>query len=49
MVVDADDRGVMREILKNSMLSEAYLTLGRDLEAMDAKSPQDIYKLSTLT
>jgi 26S proteasome regulatory subunit N1 len=32
------------EIINNSKLSEHYLSLARDLDVMDPKSPEDIYK-----
>ena len=33
------------EILSNSKLSERYLALARDLDVMEAKLPEDIYKM----
>ena len=32
------------EILNNIRLSEHFLTLARDLDVMEAKTPEDIYK-----
>lgn len=32
------------EIFNNSRLSEHFLSLARDLDVMEAKSPEDIYK-----
>ena len=45
MVLDDDDREQLQEIINNSKLSEGYLTLARDIEVMEAKSPEDIYKV----
>ncbi|KAL6185843.1 hypothetical protein ACLB2K_041966 [Fragaria x ananassa] len=38
----------MQDIINNTRLSEGYLTLARDLEVMEAKTPQDIYKAHLL-
>ncbi|XP_059449342.1 26S proteasome non-ATPase regulatory subunit 2 homolog A-like isoform X3 [Corylus avellana] len=48
MVADDDDREVLQEIINNSKLSEGYLTLARDIEVMEPKSPEDIYKAHLL-
>ncbi|KAI4378486.1 hypothetical protein MLD38_015959 [Melastoma candidum] len=45
MVADDDDREVLQGIVNNSKLSEGYLTLARDVVVMEAKSPEDIYKV----
>ncbi|KAL2937872.1 26S proteasome non-ATPase regulatory subunit 2-like protein A [Bienertia sinuspersici] len=45
MVSDDDDRELCQDIINNSKLSEGYLTLARDIEVMEAKSPEDIYKI----
>ncbi|KAJ3225375.1 proteasome regulatory particle base subunit [Clydaea vesicula] len=34
----------LNEIINNSKLSEHFLSLGRDLDVMEAKTPEDIYK-----
>ncbi len=34
----------LREIISNSKLSEHYLTLARDLDVVEAKTPEDVYK-----
>ena len=47
MVADDDDREVLQEIINNSKLSEGYLTLAQDIEVMEPKSPEDIYKVET--
>jgi 26S proteasome regulatory subunit N1 len=47
MVADDNDREVLQEIINNDKLSEGYLTLARDIEAMEPKSPEDIYKVRT--
>lgn len=45
MCADDDDREALQEIINNSKLSEGYLTLARDIEVMEPKSPEDIYKV----
>jgi 26S proteasome regulatory subunit N1 len=45
MAADDDDREALQEIINNSRLSEGYLTLARDIEVMEPKSPEDIYKV----
>ena len=47
MVVDNDDKEVLHEIINNNKLSEGYLTLARDIEVMEPKSLEDIYKVGT--
>lgn len=44
MVSDDSDREVLQDIINNVKLSEGYLTLARDVEVMEAKTPEDIYK-----
>ena len=39
-----DDLDAVQEILSNAKLSEHYLALARDLDVMEAKTPEDIYK-----
>ncbi|VFQ88011.1 unnamed protein product [Cuscuta campestris] len=39
-----EERELLREIVNNAKLSEGYLALGRDVEVMEPKSPEDIYK-----
>jgi 26S proteasome regulatory subunit N1 len=41
------DREVLEEIINNTKLTEGYLTLARDIEVMEPKSPEDIYKVWT--
>ncbi|RVX09512.1 26S proteasome non-ATPase regulatory subunit 2-like A [Vitis vinifera] len=48
MVVDNDEREALQDIINNSKLSEGYLTLARDIEVMEPKSPEDIYKAHLL-
>ena len=45
--IASDDivREVLEEIINNTKLSEGYLTLARDIEVMEPKSPEDIYKV----
>lgn len=45
MVADDDEREALQDIINNSKLSESYLTLARDIEVMEPKSPEDIYKV----
>lgn len=42
---DDEEREGLQEIINNSKLSEGYLTLARDIEVMEPKSPEDIYKV----
>ncbi|XP_031255304.1 26S proteasome non-ATPase regulatory subunit 2 homolog A [Pistacia vera] len=48
MVADDDDRYVLQDIINNIRFSEGYLTLARDIEVMEPKSPEDIYKAHLL-
>ncbi|AES89702.1 putative 26S proteasome regulatory complex, non-ATPase subcomplex, Rpn1 subunit [Medicago truncatula] len=48
MVNDDEEREVLQDIINNSKLSEGYLTLARDIEVMEPKSPEDIYKAHLL-
>lgn len=45
MVADDGDREVLQELINNSKLSEGYLTLTHDIEVIEPKSPEDIYKV----
>ena len=45
MAADDDDREDLQDIINNTKLSEGYLTLARDIEVMEPKSPEDIYKV----
>ncbi|XP_071686374.1 26S proteasome non-ATPase regulatory subunit 2 homolog A-like [Rutidosis leptorrhynchoides] len=45
---DDDDREALQEIVNSTKLSEGYLTLARDIEVMEPKSPEDIYKAHLL-
>ena len=47
MVADDDERASLQDIIVNNKLSEGYLTLARDIEVMEPKSPEDIYKVRT--
>ncbi|ERN05723.1 hypothetical protein AMTR_s00006p00242820 [Amborella trichopoda] len=40
-----EQREILQEIMNNAKLSEGYLTLARDIEVMEPKSPDDIYKV----
>lgn len=40
-----DQKEKLQEIISNSKLSEGYLTLARDLDVMEPKTPEDIYKV----
>lgn len=48
MVMDDDERELLQDIINNSKLTEGYLTLARDIEVMEAKAPEDIYKAHLL-
>uniref|UniRef100_A0A5B6YM08 26S proteasome non-ATPase regulatory subunit 2 homolog n=1 Tax=Davidia involucrata TaxID=16924 RepID=A0A5B6YM08_DAVIN len=48
MAADDEDREALQEIINNTKLSEGYLTLARDIEVMEPKSPEDIYKAHLL-
>lgn len=45
MAADDEDREALQEIINNTKLSEGYLTLAREIEVMEPKSPEDIYKV----
>ncbi|KAM3295567.1 hypothetical protein ACQJBY_038065 [Aegilops geniculata] len=45
IAADENDKEMLQEIVNNTKLSEGYLTLARDIEVMEAKSPEDIYKV----
>ncbi|CAL5406589.1 unnamed protein product [Camellia sinensis] len=48
MAADEDEREALQEIINNTKLSEGFLTLARDIEVMEPKSPEDIYKAHLL-
>jgi len=48
MVADLDDRETLQEIVNDTKLSEGYLVLACDIEFMEPKSPEDIYKAHLL-
>jgi 26S proteasome regulatory subunit N1 len=43
-VEDDDDAEELNELIGNVHISEQFLKLARDLDVMDAKTPEDIYK-----
>lgn len=45
MCADDEEREALQEIVNNTKLAEGYLTLARDIEVMEPKSPEDIYKV----
>ncbi|XP_038982811.1 26S proteasome non-ATPase regulatory subunit 2 homolog A-like isoform X2 [Phoenix dactylifera] len=45
IAADDDDKEALQDIVNNVKLSEGYLTLARDVEVMEPKSPEDIYKV----
>jgi 26S proteasome regulatory subunit N1 len=45
VVGNEDKKELLQEIVNNSKLSEGYLTLARDLDVMEPKTPEDIYKV----
>jgi len=42
--IEGDNLDVLQNIMSNSNLTANYLTLARDLDVMEAKLPEDIYK-----
>ncbi|EOA18379.1 hypothetical protein CARUB_v10006910mg [Capsella rubella] len=44
MVANNDDKDALQDIVNNTKLGDGYLTLARDIEVMEAKTPEDIYK-----
>lgn len=48
MCPDEEEREGLQEIINNSKLSEGFLALARDIEVMEPKSPEDIYKVRVL-
>nr|XP_011464927.1 PREDICTED: 26S proteasome non-ATPase regulatory subunit 2 homolog A-like [Fragaria vesca subsp. vesca]XP_011464928.1 PREDICTED: 26S proteasome non-ATPase regulatory subunit 2 homolog A-like [Fragaria vesca subsp. vesca] len=45
MMSEDDEREAMHDIINNAKLSDGYLTLACDIEVMEAKTPEDIYKV----
>ena len=45
MIAKDEDWEALQDIINNAKLSEGYLTLAPDIEVMEAKSPEDIYKV----
>lgn len=43
-VEDGDDEEELNELIGNEKLSEQFLKLAQDLDVVDAKTPEDIYK-----
>lgn len=43
-VTDDDNEAEYNELIGNSLLSEQFLKLAQDLDVMDPKTPEDIYK-----
>ncbi|XP_022848513.1 26S proteasome non-ATPase regulatory subunit 2 homolog A-like [Olea europaea var. sylvestris] len=48
MCPEDEEREALQEIVNNTKLNEGYLTLARDIEVMEPKSPEDIYKAHLL-
>lgn len=48
MCDDDEEREALQALIFNSKLNEGYLTLARDIEVMEPKSPEDIYKAHLL-
>ncbi|PIN03785.1 26S proteasome regulatory complex, subunit RPN1/PSMD2 [Handroanthus impetiginosus] len=44
MVAEDEEREALQELINSNKLNEGYLTLARDIEVMEPKSPEDIYK-----
>ena len=47
MAADDEEREALQDIINANKLTEGYLTLARDIEVMEPKSPEDIYKVGT--
>ncbi|KAF0918826.1 hypothetical protein E2562_026199 [Oryza meyeriana var. granulata] len=45
IAADENEEEALKDIICNTKLSEGYLTLARDIEVMEPKSPEDIYKI----
>lgn len=45
IIGNEDKKESLQDIINNSKLSEGYLTLARDLDVMEPKTPEDIYKV----
>ena len=43
-VEDDDDEEELNELIGNEKLSEEFLKVAQDLDVMDPKTPEDIYK-----
>ncbi|PSR95340.1 26S proteasome non-ATPase regulatory subunit 2 A like [Actinidia chinensis var. chinensis] len=48
MAADDEEREALQDIINANKLTEGYLTLARDIEVMEPKSPEDIYKAHLL-
>jgi hypothetical protein len=46
IAADENEKEALQDIISNIKLSEGYLTLARDIEVMEPKSPEDIYKVN---
>ncbi|KAK1381421.1 hypothetical protein POM88_028165 [Heracleum sosnowskyi] len=44
MCADDEEKEAMQEIVNNTKLTEGYLMFARDIEVMEPKSPEDVYK-----
>lgn len=49
MNVDYNEKNSLQKIVNNTILTEGYLTLARDIEVMEPKSPEDIYKVHLIS
>ncbi|CAA0816209.1 26S proteasome non-ATPase regulatory subunit 2 homolog A [Striga hermonthica] len=48
MINEVEEREAIQDLINNNKLNEGYLTLARDIEVMEPKSPEDIYKAHLL-
>jgi len=48
MTDNEEQRELLQELISNSKLNEGYLTLARDLDVMEPKTPDDLYKVRIL-
>lgn len=48
IIAEDEEREALQDLINNTKLNEGYLTLARDIEVMEPKSPEDIYKVGSL-
>lgn len=45
MCEEDEEMESLQQIINNAKLREGFLTLARDIEVMEPKTPEDIYKV----